>query len=383
MQDIITTSNSGLSRQALKHQADRQKIVRLFHGVYIDAEKYAALDVAGKYRARANAFLATHPRLKPWGITAAALEGAPVLLGAPLHFSGTRNYTRSRQEGCLFHEALPPVPKVNNAIAQTLFECAISSPLADALLAGNHLLQSLTSNTAGELQAHRTIDEKTSEALIWSPLDSKSARVKAYCTFDAAALDTSKPGFLNTYLTARNIEFTSPEAELAWLGFAQLCVAFGTKRAIRKALNTGAYFTDQAESPAESLLIARCVELGFSIPRTQVNIINPASGKHMGRVDGLWPSNAVLKGLYQSDSKYGRQLYCNQYGDNDSVIIEFDGRQKYQQDYFDALDKERTRQNAISNLGFRFIRIDWDDLMQPEQLRSILKAVKVPRLRQG
>jgi len=381
MANIITVSSTGLSKQALKRQADKQQIMRLFRGAYIDSKEYSELDIAGKYRARAEAFLLTHPNLRAWGITAAALEGAPVLQAAPLHFAGAHSYARSRQEGCVFHGMLPSAPAVNNRLAEILFECATTSPLPDALLAANFLFHRLSEKAQNTHIASRDIDEKTSEAIVRLPLDAQTARVKARKAPDIKMLDTSKPNFLETYSSARISEFSTPDAELLWFDFAQLCEAHGNRRAIRKALIAGLYVTDKAESPAESILIARCVELGFQTPHSQVNIFDPVSGRHLGRVDGLWPSKKVLKGLRQDDSKFGRFIYSKQHGDNNSVIVEFDGRLKYQEAYIDALEKERLRQNAIGNLGFRFIRISWDDLMQPDSLRMILTAAHIPRLR--
>ena len=215
------------------------------------------------------------------------------------------------------------------------------------------------------------------------PLNSQTERVSVRNACDVSMLDVGKPDFLETYSSARFTDFSSPDAELLWWDFAQLCVAHGNRRAIRRALSAGQCFTDKADSPAESILIARCAVLGFQIPLLQVNIFDPASRKHLGRVDGLWPSKKVLKGLRQSDSRFGRSLYSKQVGDNDSIVVEFDGRIKYGQDYSEALEKERLRQNAIGNLGFRFIRISWDDLMQPDRLHSILAAAKVPKLRRS
>ena len=126
MPGIITHSNSSMSRQALRQQAEKHRLVRLFRGAYMDAQEYAALDISGRYRARAQAFLATHAKLRAWGITAAALEGAPVLGGAPLHFGGARSHAKSKQDGCAFHEASLETP--SNPVAQTLFECASTSP---------------------------------------------------------------------------------------------------------------------------------------------------------------------------------------------------------------------------------------------------------------
>jgi len=383
MANIITITNAKFCRQTLKQQADRKQIIRLFRGAYIDAREYAELDIAGKYRARAEAFLLTHPKLRPWGITAAALEGAPVLYGAQLHFAGTSGNAKSKQEGCTFHEALPFVPTVNNRTAEVLFECATTSPLAEALLAVNFLFRSLSDKTDGSLTASREVDEKTTESIIFLPLNSQTARVSIQGAFDVRKLDSGKPGFLDTYNSARRMEFSTPDAELLWLDYTQLCMAHSNRRAIRKALLAGLYFTDKADSPAESMLIARCVELGFQTPLLQVNIFDPVDGKHLGRVDGLWPSGKVLKGLRQSDGKHGRFIYSKQYGDSNSIIVEFDGKMKYEQNYSEALEKERLRQNAIGNLGFRFIRIAWDDLMQPDSLRVILAAAKVPKSRRN
>ena len=379
MSRIITLSNTGLSRQAIQKQAKKQKITRLFRGAYIDAQEYAALDITGQYKARAEAFLATHPKLEAWGITAAALEGAPILAKAPLHFAGTRSNAKSKQKGCVFHEKLPFVPTINNRTAQILFECATSSPLSDTLLAANYLLRRLSVNASSGLLASRSIDEKTTEALLREPLSSKNDRVQGQGAHLASKLDIHKQDFLKSYDAARTTRFASTQAELVWFDFAQLCVVYGAKRAIRKALRVGLYFSDQVESPAESLLVSRCVELGFEVPYLQVNILDPTSGKNLGRVDGLWPSHAVYKGLYQRDSQFGRLIYSKQFGDNNSVVVEFDGRLKYQQDYIGLLEKERLRQNAIGNLGFRFVRISWEDLMQASSMHAVLTAAKIPK----
>ena len=242
MPGIITHSNSSMSRQALRQQAEKHRLVRLFRGAYMDAQEYAALDISGRYRARAQAFLATHAKLRAWGITAAALEG-------------------------------------------TLFEGASTSPLPDALLAANYLLRRSSAKAQGGLVACRDIDESTTEALVWEPATSGSGEASIRSAFDTRMLDMEEPEFLANYSAARVTGFVSPEAELLWLAFAQLCFANGGKRGIRSALKAGLYFTDQVESPAESLLIARCAELGFEIPYLQVNILDPSNGRHLGRVE--------------------------------------------------------------------------------------------------
>ena len=215
MPGIITHSNSSMSRQALRQQAEKHRLVRLFRGAYMDAQEYAALDISGRYRARAQAFLATHAKLRAWGITAAALEGAPVLGGAPLHFGGARSHAKSKQDGCAFHEASLETP--SNPVAQTLFECASTSPLPDALLAANYLLRRSSAKAQGGLVACRDIDESTTEALVWEPATSGSGEASSRSAFDIRMLDMEEPEFLANYSAARVTGFVSPEAELLWL----------------------------------------------------------------------------------------------------------------------------------------------------------------------
>jgi hypothetical protein len=279
----------------------------------------------------------------------------------------------------VLHEKLPFVDAINSSVAQTLYECSVSSPLPEALLAVNHILRSITKKAGGNLFAIQYIDDKTVEALLWEPLHERTTPAWTIGMNDFSKLNASSPSFLEDYLALRTTRFASPQAELVWLDFAQLCQIYRSRRGTRMALQTGLYFTDQVESPAESLLVARCAQLGFHIPLLQVSILDPETGRHLGRVDGLWPSDATREGLFEADTKYGRLIYSRQFGDKDSVVIEFDGRQKYEEDYITVLEKERARQNDIINLGFPLIRIGWSDLMQPSRLHSILTNARVPR----
>jgi hypothetical protein len=260
-----------------------------------------------------------------------------------------------------------------------IFECVVSSPLPEALLAANHILRHMASKAIGGQIAQRLVDGSTTVAFVREPLDAKGAQVRAGGSVGVGKLDVASPGFLRAFSAARITRFASSEAELLWLDFAELCVAYSSRRAIPRALQAGLYLSDQMESPAETLLVARCVELGFAVPHLQVTILDPAGGRTLGRVDGLWASPDVMRGMYLKDGKHGRLLYCRRRGDSESLVIEFDGRLKYQSDYADSLEKERLRQNSINNLGFRFLRVGWDDLMQPRHLQAMLMAAKVPR----
>jgi hypothetical protein len=382
---ILTTAAHEVSKQAFQKGASCGRLLSLSQGVYVDADEYSSLDISEQYRVRAQAFLAIHPKLTAWGITAAALEGAPILQGAPLQFSGEKSAARSRQRGCLFHKPLPDVPQIANRTAQLLFECAISSPLPDTLLAANYFLRSYAKESPGDLSATRVIDEKTVEALIRLPLSetrTKAAlkdKVKVRKNKGQPLLSSDR--FLVDYLELRKTDIAATNAELLLYDYVQLCGEYRAVRGVRQALKAGLYFSDQMESPAEALLIARCVELGFSIPYLQVSILHPEDGRFLGRVDGLWPSRNIRKELCYSDTKFGRVLSSKTRGDNESIIIEFDGRLKYDASYSETLEKERQRQNAIGNLGFRFVRVSWSDLMQPKRLRDILESANVPKQR--
>jgi very-short-patch-repair endonuclease len=179
----------------------------------------------------------------------------------------------------------------------------------------------------------------------------------------------------------RQVEVATTAAELLWFNYAELLLVVGKRRGYRRAILAGLFFTDLAESIAESLLIARTVEAGFSAPFLQVSILRPGSGEFLGRVDGLWPTEEALHDLHFRDTAYGRRLFLEALGDNHTVIIEFDGRIKYDEDYQGRLDRERLRQNSITNLGYRFVRVTWDDLMHPERFRQILTAARLPRIR--
>jgi hypothetical protein len=199
--------------------------------------------------------------------------------------------------------------------------------------------------------AQRDVNGDITEAFIREPLGPKGFRVREGDSERRSKLDVGSPGFLASYSTARASKFASPEAELLWVDFAQLCAAHGAKRAIPEALRAGLYCSDQVESPAESLLVARCVELGFKAPDLQVTILGLESGRALGRADGLWASPEAMRGMCQRDGKLGRLLYCRKRGDNDSLVIELNGRLKYQGE------------------------------MQPSRLRSMLKAANVPLAR--
>ena len=129
-----------------------------------------------------------------------------------MHYGGARSHAKSKQDGCAFHEASLETP--SNPVAQTLFECASTSPLPDALLAANYLLRRSSAKAQGGLVACRDIDESTTEALVWEPATSGSGEASSRSAFDIRMLDMEEPEFLANYSAARVTGFVSPEAEL-------------------------------------------------------------------------------------------------------------------------------------------------------------------------
>lgn len=109
-------------------------------------------------------------------------------------------------------------------------------------------------------------------------------------------------------------------------------------RAVLKALNR------LAESAGETRTRLIIAELPIEQPELQVEL-DTCTGKY--RVDSAW------QGI--------------------KLILEFDGNSKYfayAQATEQALIDERERENALIELGWRFIRIKWKHLANPELLKA-------------
>jgi len=88
-----------------------------------------------------------------------------------------------------------------------------------------------------------------------------------------------------------------------------------------------------AESPLESLTRLCLHDGGLPNPELQVRVVDPADGWHC-RVDMLWPAQRL--------------------------VVEADGRLKYRDS---ELWREKLRQERLERLGYRVIRVLWDDVM--------------------
>lgn len=119
--------------------------------------------------------------------------------------------------------------------------------------------------------------------------------------------------------------------------------------------------THLSESPGESLSRARMIELGFKLPRLQVTLTG-ANGVDY-RVDFWWEELGL--------------------------IGESDGWGKYSTDGTDgtgpaeSLRQEKRREDALRERGYRFVRWDWADALDPQRFAELLVRNRVPRRRRA
>lgn len=159
----------------------------------------------------------------------------------------------------------------------------------------------------------------------------------AVACVQVAALDGVDAGLvaMDAALARGLVEHADLEHSLAW-------VRYGVGAA-RRALELA---HGRSESPGESLLRLRCIELG-RVPVPQVEL-RDASGHLVARVD------LVV----------------------DDVVLEFDGAVKYEgADGREELVREKAREDAIRALGYRVIRVTWRDLFRPGWLGPRLSPV--------
>ena len=118
---------------------------------------------------------------------------------------------------------------------------------------------------------------------------------------------------------------------------------------VRRARRVVALADGRSESPLESLTRLRIAESGLPVPDLQVWVEDPWTGDRY-RVDGLWPEQRV--------------------------VLEVDGRDKYTRA---ELQQEVTREHVLRRLGYRIVRVMWDDVIRywprtAAYLRAVLAA---------
>ncbi|WP_347108675.1 hypothetical protein AAHB33_17630 [Paenarthrobacter sp. S56] len=143
------------------------------------------------------------------------------------------------------------------------------------------------------------------------------------------------------------------DAGMLWQTCASLAGRNGV-RTLRKALE---YADARAESPGETLSRELLQRLRLEMPELQVEVDSP-EGRH--RLDFAWRKR--------------------------KLALEFDGKTKYF-DYAptdEAIFKERQREKALMELGWKFLRVQWRDLFQEQQFKMrVLRALQDQPLRNG
>lgn len=119
------------------------------------------------------------------------------------------------------------------------------------------------------------------------------------------------------------------------------------KRGVMRARRVLAALDGKAESAGESRTRVFLARMEIPRPVLQYKI---RTGSKEYRVDFAWPE---LK-----------------------LVLEFDGNEKYYKDQRtpEVLREERRRENLLVEQGWRFIRIEWDDLGRPVELRQRIYA---------
>jgi hypothetical protein len=130
--------------------------------------------------------------------------------------------------------------------------------------------------------------------------------------------------------------------------FGELTQATGWP-GVRGARAVVALASPLSESPLESLTRLAAHDAGLSAPELQVTITDPSSGQRY-RVDFLWREQRL--------------------------VLEADGRIKYSGD---ELWREKRRELALNRLGYRVMRVIWDDIVRDTassmaRLRSALAS---------
>lgn len=109
-----------------------------------------------------------------------------------------------------------------------------------------------------------------------------------------------------------------------------------------------------SESPRESALRVAMWENGFPAPELQASIVN-GDGRFLGRVDALFAA--------------------------ESVLVEYDGRDKYAQSTEKALMEERRREKDLLNLGTRMIRVSAETFADGGWIPALRRELELGRNR--
>jgi hypothetical protein len=132
----------------------------------------------------------------------------------------------------------------------------------------------------------------------------------------------------------------------------------GRSPGVRQARRAIQLLDGRSESAGESVSRVRIISDGLPAPEPQL-VIRAPNGTFVARVDFGWKEQQTV-GEFDGKLKYGRLLQPGQ-------RIE------------DLVAKEKEREDAIRDLGWKVVRWTWDDLYRPGVLRHRLQRAFVRR----
>ncbi|MDR1796308.1 MAG: hypothetical protein LBR44_02525 [Clostridiales Family XIII bacterium] len=422
------------NRLILSRLAARGQLVRLMRGVYCDADAFEALDACGKYTLTAQAIMESYPHLRPFGVTAAALLGAiPVTVPEKYHFSddrrsgraGRSKFMQTKHAFIQIHSMsaglAPRAPVARNTqggakglsrgnaatlrpdrktVLATILEVASSMDIPEGVAVINQLLRLFA-------EASRSGIATSSASLAGgSARCMPGRRVVEKALASTGAQHTCIA--LNAY---RKYGFRYQKTDaLITEALGLVCATRGMRHRAR-AVKALLLATDLADSVAESMLYAKICLLGFAAPLIQINLYaKPKAGgdrQFLARPDGLWAlADGATAGvryfeetgeLRPGTDLASARLSANIISDRGMILtpdvarqlllLEFDGRFKYFElaegrgtGTGDAVYRSHVRQDRVTNLGARFVRLRWEDLMDDEAVKGILLAAGAPRI---
>jgi hypothetical protein len=163
-------------------------------------------------------------------------------------------------------------------------------------------------------------------------------------------------------------------------------------RGVQKAKRVLFLATDCAESPGESIALLYFHHFGLALPMINPTLLD-TKGLFIGWVDFLWNCGGPrIDRRIRTDVMNGR--YCRvlqgHVETGDTVIVEFDGKGKYNDEVMrrgrtdrTVLMSEKERENHIRRYGHGMLRIGWDEFYVPELLYEKLIEGGVPKKQYG
>lgn len=158
------------------------------------------------------------------------------------------------------------------------------------------------------------------------------------------------------------------EKRLATSDLVRLAESIGYRPRRRNALRTAGFADPLAENGGESVARGTMIELGYEIPRLQVEIANPLDPDDCYRVDFLWPGDS----------------------ERPAIIGELDGMGKYQEpemlqgrSTLDVLTEERLRESRLTLTDARIMRFHFGDVLDRSGFARLLDASGVPKAADG